>query len=100
MSITVNILYSGEGSSAQDFAQEMLDSGTVSKIRAEAGNLRYAYFQPLDDPQSILLIDEWTDEAAIELHHKSDMMTRIAELRQKYHLRMKVTRYQEMEKEK
>lgn len=100
MSITVNILYSGEGSSAQDFAQEMLDSGTVSKIRAEAGNLRYAYFRPLADAQSILLIDEWTDEAAIELHHKSDMMTTIAELRQKYHLHMKVTRYQEMEKEK
>ena len=24
--------------------------------------LRYQYFQPLDDPETILLIDSWTDQ--------------------------------------
>lgn len=47
MSITVNIRYSGKGNAAIDFAKEMMESGTVEKIRAEKGNLHYEYFVPL-----------------------------------------------------
>ena len=39
--ITVNIRYTGVNSSAQAFAKEMIDSGTVAAIRAEDGNIRY-----------------------------------------------------------
>ena len=58
--------------------------------------MRYAYFQPLDHPDAILLIDEWQDQAALDAHHKSPMMTTIAQLRDKYKLRMAVTRYQQI----
>ena len=47
MSITVNLRYSGKGNAALDFAKEMTESGTVEKIRAEKGNLRYEYYLPL-----------------------------------------------------
>ena len=63
------------------FAEEMTTSKTVDKIRSESGNLRYEYFQPLDDPETILLIDQWTDQTAIDIHHASPMMHTIAELR-------------------
>lgn len=96
MTFTVNIIYSGAPGAAQAFAKEMQSTGTVEKIRAEAGNIRYGYFQPLDDPNAILLIDEWQDQAALDTHHKSPMMTTIAELRDKYKLRMTVTRYQQI----
>lgn len=29
-------------------------------------NLRYEYDQPLDDPETVLLIDSWMDQAAID----------------------------------
>ena len=93
MSITVNIYYTGENGNARKFAEEMIKSGTVDKIRSENGNLRYEYFQPLDDPETILLIDQWTDQAAIDAHHSSPMMQTIAELRKKNGLKMKVERY-------
>ena len=48
--ITVNIRYTGKDGAARKFAEEMTASGTVAGIRAEAGNLRYEYYQPLDDP--------------------------------------------------
>ena len=35
----------------------MVSSNAVSDIRAEEGNLRYAYFFPMDDPETVLLID-------------------------------------------
>ena len=91
--ITVNIYYSGSNGAARAFAEEMLRSGTVSAIRAEAGNLRYEYFFPMDDPETVLLIDQWRDQAAIDAHHASPMMGQIAALREKYDLHMKVERF-------
>lgn len=93
MSITVNIRYKGENGSALRFAKEMTDSGTVAKIRAEEGNLRYEYFTSLEDPETILLIDSWKDQEAIDKHHDSQMMSVIMELRNKYDLHMEVERY-------
>ena len=91
--ITVNIRYTGINGSARTFADEMIASGTVAAIRAEKGNLRYEYYTPLDDPETILLIDSWTDQAAIDIHHASPMMKTIAALREKYDLHMTVERF-------
>ena len=93
MSITINIYYKGENGSARKFAQEMIASGVVDAIRKEEGNLRYEYFIPMDDPETILLIDSWKDQASIDIHHSSPMMKKIAELREKYDLHMVVNRF-------
>lgn len=95
MSITVNLYYTGKDGSARKFAEEMVSSGIVADVRAEEGNLRYEYFFPMDDPETVLLIDKWRDQAALDFHHKSPMMGRIAALREKYHLRLRVERYTE-----
>ena len=91
--ITVNLYYTGADGSARAFAEEMESSGIAAEIRAEKGNLRYQYFQPLDDPETILLIDSWTDQAAIDAHHASPMMAQLAALRGKYDLHMTVERF-------
>ncbi|MBQ8960224.1 MAG: antibiotic biosynthesis monooxygenase [Ruminococcus sp.] len=93
MSITVNIYYTGENGSARRFAEEMESSGTADLIRSEEGNLRYEYFLPLGDTETVLLIDSWRDQRAIDLHHASAMMETITQLRNKYDLHMKVERY-------
>lgn len=53
MAITVNIYYSGENGSAKKFAKEMVSSGVVSDIRAKNGNIRYEYFFPMDDKETV-----------------------------------------------
>ena len=91
--ITVNIYYTGRNGSARAFAEEMTARGIVAAIRAEEGNLRYEYFFPMDDPETVLLIDRWRDQAAIDAHHASPMMGQIAALREKYDLHMRVERF-------
>ena len=93
MSITVNIYYTGRNGSARKFAEEMISSGTVEAIRNEKGNIRYDYFYPIDDAETVLLIDSWENQEAIDIHHKSPMMDVIFQLREKYDLHMKVERY-------
>ncbi|MDO5558032.1 MAG: putative quinol monooxygenase [Oscillospiraceae bacterium] len=93
MALTINIYYTGKNSDALHFAEEMTASGIVRDIRNEEGNLRYEYFFPMDDKETVLLIDSWTDQKALDIHHKSEMMKKIAELRVKYNLKMRVERY-------
>ncbi len=93
MAITINIYYSGANGNARKFAEEMISSGIVDEIRAEKGNLKYEYFLPMYDNETVLLIDSWESQQAIDIHHKSPMMQRIIDLREKYDLSMKVERY-------
>lgn len=93
MPIVVNIYYTGTDGSARAFAREMMETGIVSRIRAKAGNLRYAYFLPVEDPETVLLIDAWADQQALDLHHASPIMGEIIRLREKYDLHMRVERY-------
>ncbi|MBR4069135.1 MAG: antibiotic biosynthesis monooxygenase [Clostridia bacterium] len=93
MSLTVNLYYTGTGGNARKFAEEMLQSGIVDAVRAEEGNERYEYFYPAEDPETVLLIDRWRDQAALDLHHRSPMMAQIAALREKYKLHLRVERY-------
>lgn len=99
MAVTVNIYYSGKNGNARKFAEEMMSSGTVAEIRAEDGNIKYEYFFPMEDTETVLLIDSWKDQRSIDIHHASPMMTKIAELREKYDLHMRVERYASEEKE-
>ncbi len=98
MAITVNLRYTGKKGAAQAFAREMISSGTIEKIRAEKGNLRYEYYLPFEETtddknDTILLIDSWENQQAIDLHHATPMMKTIAELRDKYDLHMTIERF-------
>ena len=93
MAITINIYYSGENGNAKKFAEEMLSGGTVDEIRGEKGNLRYEYFIPMNDNETVLLIDSWENQQAIDMHHASPVMAEIIALREKYNLSMRVERY-------
>jgi quinol monooxygenase YgiN len=93
MSFTINIYYKGENGSAKKFANEMISSGIVDEIRRKKGNLRYEYFEPLEDKETILLIDSWENQESLDIHHESETMSKIMELRNKYDLHMKVEKY-------
>lgn len=73
---------------ARAFAEEMIASATVKAIREEKGNLKYEYFIPIDKPDTILLIDSWENQTALDMHHASPMMEKIEELREKYDLQI------------
>ena len=91
--VTVIIKYKGTGNNAKNFVNEMLSSGLVDTIRQEEGNLRYEYCYPLEDEESVILIDSWVNQEALDIHHQLPLMKRISELREKYDLHMKVYRF-------
>ena len=93
MSITMNLYYKGTNGNSKAFAEEMERSGVADSIRKEEGNLRYEYFIPMNDPETVLLIDSWDSQEALDRHHASEMMGEIVRLRDKYDLHMTAERY-------
>ena len=91
--ITLHLFYSGENDSARRFVDEMESSGLADRVRQERGNMRYEYYQPVGDPKTMLLIDSWVSQEAIDAHQASPMMKKIAALREKYDLHMRVERF-------
>ena len=80
----MNTYYTGTNGNARQFASEMEYSGLKKKIREEERNLRYEYFYPVNDDDTVLLID---------FHHAAPMMVETPKLRDKYDLQMRVERY-------
>lgn len=99
MSFTINIYYRGENGNARKFAEEMEQSGLADEIRQKEGNLRYEYFLPMHDEETVLLIDAWQSQKALDEHHASPIMAKITRLRDKYDLHMTVERYTRSEDE-
>lgn len=84
--LTINIRYTGENGSARKYVEEMESSGIAARIRAIEGCIRYDYFYPADDPEGVLLIDEWSGQEALNRYHSSPVMQEAAALREKYKL--------------
>lgn len=76
-----------------NFVEEMENTGIAEQIRSEPGNLKYANFFPMNDPDTVLLIDCWRSQEDLNTHHASIMKSKIMDLREKYDLHLKVERY-------
>ncbi len=92
--LTLNIYYKGINGNAKKFVCEMISKGIVDYIRNEKGNLRYEYFYPIDDGETVLLIDSWENQDALDKHHQLAIMNEIIKLREKFDLHMKVEKYE------
>lgn len=93
MSIVVHLYYTGQNGSAKQLVEEMEGSGIADKIRRMPGNERYDYFLSLSTSETVLLVDVWRDQAALDEHHASSMMQQILSLRQKYQLNVRAERF-------
>lgn len=94
--ITILIKYRGKDGNARKFVKEMISSGIVEQIRKEEGNLQYEYFYPVEDEETVLLVDSWINQEALDKHHQLPLMKVIAELREKYDLHMEVKKLQQI----
>lgn len=92
--LTAIIRYKGKNGSAKKYVEEMISSGLVKQIRNEEGNLRYEYSLPFGNEDYVILIDSWTSQEALDIHHNLPIMKEILKLREKYDLHMEVEKYE------
>ncbi|MBQ3389822.1 MAG: antibiotic biosynthesis monooxygenase [Firmicutes bacterium] len=93
MSITRIVYYTGSNGSARRFVRDMEESGAASLIRREDGNERYEYFLSAHDRETVMLVDQWRDQEALDEHEKALMKKDVLALRKEYGLTMRIERY-------
>lgn len=91
--VVLNVYYNGENGSAKRFVEEMEKSGIAPSVRAEEGNIAYAYFSALGDDETVILVEKWESQRALDTHQASPAMSQIVRLREKHGVTSKVERF-------
>ena len=94
MAITVNIYYSGDGDNARKFAAEMISSGTVARIKAEEGNLKYDYSFDAEDSNALILTELWKDHEAVAFHNGREHFKKLGEMKSEYVESVEIQRFE------
>ena len=66
------------------FFQKVSEEGILAKVRAEEGCHYYDFYDSKQDPDLLLLLEEWQDMDAQRAHIASDHMARFREIKKDY----------------
>lgn len=72
------------------FLEDMYSSGIYDKINGEEGCVRYNYFLDALDRDTLLLVEEWTDEKYQIVHLSAPHMADYKVIKDKYVLETKL----------
>lgn len=66
------------------FIQKMKDTGILSAIRAEDGCKMYDYYLSAENPDTILLVEQWESKAHQQVHMTQPHMAQMREFKDDY----------------
>jgi quinol monooxygenase YgiN len=67
-----------------EFIQRVEEAGIIEASRQEPGNLSYEYFYPINDSNSVLLVESWINTTAQAAHVKTEHFNKLTELKKEY----------------
>ena len=67
-----------------EFLEKIRTEGIDAAARAEAGNLRYDWYIPVDNDSDLFLIEAYRDGDAVAEHVRQAHTARLAELKEAY----------------
>ena len=82
--IVLNVIYKCKPDMREEFYDMILAEGLGEASRAEAGNLKYDYYFPVDNSDEMLLVEKWKDAEALAEHGKQPHFARLGELKGTY----------------
>ena len=91
--IVLNVSYKCKPGMRDEFLEMILTEGLDVASRADAGNLKYDYYLPADGGDELLLVEKWTDAAALSEHAKQPHLVLLGELKREYVLDTSIERF-------
>ncbi len=78
------VTYTIKSGMRDEFIREVLSSGVAEKIHKENGCLGYAYYRPVLEEDSVLLVEKWDNEASQRAHLKQPHMETLKSIKERY----------------
>ena len=79
--IVLNVTYKCKPGMREKFLEAIKAEGIDAACRAEAGNIKYDYYRPVDGSDELLLVEKWQDADALAEHGKQPHFARLGELK-------------------
>jgi quinol monooxygenase YgiN len=92
--IYVFVSYRCKPGKRDEFYNEIRKRGIGAKSRAEEGNSRYEYFFSMEEPDSLLLAEEWKDAESLAAHAGTAHFKELQALKGEYLEKTEINRHE------
>ena len=92
--IVLNVTYKCKPGAREEFLEMIMANGIDVSSRAEAGNIKYDYYMPVENDDEMLLVEKWADVDAFASHKKQPHFARLGELKPEYVLDTVIDRFE------
>lgn len=82
--IILNVTYKCKPGKRDEFLEAIWAEGIDAACRAEAGNIKYDYYRPVDGSDELLLVEKWQDAEALAAHGKQPHLARLGEIKAEF----------------
>ena len=82
MAFILNVTYTMKPGLRAEFLREVSEHGIQKAVLAEEGCLQYQYFEAVDEPDKLLLVERWTERKAQEVHMTQPHMVPLKEIKE------------------
>ncbi len=82
--LVLNVTYKCKPEMREEFLEMIMTEGIDVAVRAEAGNIKYDYYLPIDGSNDLLLVEKWRDADALAAHVAQPHMVRLRELKAEF----------------
>lgn len=83
-SILLLVTYHARQGEGAAFLRAIHDAGIPAKIHGEEGCISYDYFTAANDPDTVLLVEEWASEAHQQRHLCTPHMAKLAQIKAQF----------------
>ena len=83
MAFILNVTYTMKPGLRAEFLREVSEHGVQKAVLAEEGCLQYQYFEAVDEPDKLLLVERWTERKAQEVHMTRPHMVPLKEIKER-----------------
>ena len=80
--IVLNVEYTMKPGGAAAYVQDLADAGILQAIRSREGCLKYEYYRGFDNEDKLLLVEWWSDQAALQAHQASDYFPKLKAIKE------------------
>ncbi|MBO7671097.1 MAG: antibiotic biosynthesis monooxygenase [Oscillospiraceae bacterium] len=92
--IVLNVTYKCRPDLRGEFLEAIMTEGIDAASRAEAGNIKYDYYTPVDNSDELLLVEKWRDADALKEHISQPHFLRLGELKPEFVLDTVIERFE------
>ena len=92
--IVLNVTYQCKPELREEFLEAIMTEGIDAASRAEAGNIKYDYYTPVDNGDELLLVEKWRDADALKAHSAQPHFARLGEIKVEFVLDTVIERFE------